>query len=95
MNRIIWTEQAADDLEAAAAFIEQHRPGSGAKLLARLMQALTALQEHPEIGRHGRIRGTRELVLSGSPYLAVYCTDSAQITLLAFLHSSRKWPERF
>jgi plasmid stabilization system protein ParE len=49
----------------------------------------------PYIGRSGRIDGTRELVVSGTPYVVAYTVSGEKVTVLAVLHGARRWPESF
>jgi toxin ParE1/3/4 len=53
------------------------------------------LPEHPEIGRPGRISGTRELVVRGTPFIVPYRTVGREIQVLRVYHGARKWPDRF
>jgi len=50
----------------------------------------------PRMGRIGRIAGTRELVLSGTPYVVIYDLRNMdeQIYILRVLHGARRWPPR-
>lgn len=50
------------------------------------------LIDHPEMGRKGRVVGTRELVISRTPFLLVYRLTEQQIEVLTFLHGSKLWP---
>ncbi len=44
------------------------------------------------MGRGGRVPGTRELVISRTPYIVV---DADKVTILAILHGAQRWPEAF
>jgi toxin ParE1/3/4 len=39
------------------------------------------------------VHGTRELVVSGSPFIVVYRVKGKRIELLRVLHSSQHWPK--
>jgi toxin ParE1/3/4 len=54
------------------------------------------LSDFPKIGRPGRKRGTRELVITGSPFLAVYRISAkvAEVQILRLLHGAQSWPPR-
>ncbi len=53
------------------------------------------LAEHPELGRVGRVGGTRELVVTGTPYLLVYRIRGDELQILRVLHGRRQWlPDR-
>ena len=45
---------------------------------------------HPEIGRPGRVRGTCEFVITGTPYLAAYRFAGDVVTVLRLLHGARR-----
>jgi toxin ParE1/3/4 len=42
--------------------------------------------ERRYIGRPGRVSGTRELAISGTPYLAVYRVQNNRVEILRILH---------
>ena len=46
-------------------------------------------------GKAGRVLGTRELVISNSPFIAAYAIDRADIIILAIYHGAQQWPEGF
>jgi toxin ParE1/3/4 len=45
------------------------------------------------MGRKGRIEGTRELVISRTPYIAAYRIVDENIRILRILHGAQQWPE--
>jgi toxin ParE1/3/4 len=46
-------------------------------------------------GREGRVVGTRELVVQGTPFIVAYRVGRAEVEILAVMHAGRKWPEEF
>jgi plasmid stabilization system protein ParE len=64
-------------------------------MLDRIFSAVDLLENYPEMGRPGRIPGTRELVLKPLPFLLAYRIRSRHIEVLALLHGARKWPGQF
>ena len=50
------------------------------------------LIQHPQMGRPGRLRGTRELVISRTPFIVVYRVKGTRIEVIRMLHSSQQWP---
>jgi plasmid stabilization system protein ParE len=46
-------------------------------------------------GRPGRVPGTRELVISDTPFIAAYAIEKARIVILAVYHGAQQWPESF
>jgi len=53
------------------------------------------LARHPMAGRKGRIAGTRELVIPGTPFIVGYRIEKKEVWILAVMHAARKWPEEF
>ena len=49
--------------------------------------------EHPLMGREGRVKGTRELVIGRSPFIAVYRIKGKRIEILRILHGAQRWPQ--
>ncbi|MGB7496088.1 MAG: hypothetical protein WBR26_21925 [Candidatus Acidiferrum sp.] len=43
-------------------------------------------------GRAGRVPGTRELVISDTPFIAAYALEKARIAILAVYHGAQQWP---
>ena len=46
-------------------------------------------------GREGRVTGTRELVIRGTPFIVGYRIEKKEVWILAVMHTARKWPEEF
>jgi toxin ParE1/3/4 len=91
--RIRWTPTALRDLEALHSYVAEDSPGAAANEVERILSALDALSLHPELGRNGRVSGTRELVVP--PYIVAYRTQKMSIEVLAIVHAARRWPEWF
>jgi toxin ParE1/3/4 len=51
------------------------------------------LAQHPLMGREGRVKGTRELVISRSPFIAVYRVKRKRIEILRILHGAQQYPK--
>ena len=60
------------------------------RLVERLDQAQALLARFPNLGRAGRRVGTRELALSGTPYMSVYRVDAKAVMILDIRHTARK-----
>lgn len=86
-----WTRSALRDLGDAGDYIEQDNPQAAEEMGRRVQEAVEYLESHPALGRAGRLRGTRELVVSGTPFIVVYRVRLDQIQILRVLHHARKW----
>ncbi len=93
--RLSWSRAALNDLVELRAYIANDRPRAAAGVARRILGAVNHLQEHPRMGRPGRVEGTRELVVSKTPYLVPYRVQGDTVVLLRVLHGARKWPDRF
>ena len=93
--RLTWSAAALDDLVELRAYISKDRPRAAAGVARRILDAVKHLERFPQMGRSGRIEGTRELVIGGTPYLVAYRIQDETIVLLRVLHGARKWPDRF
>lgn len=89
---IEWLGEAGQDLIEIRRYIAADRPNAAVQVAQRILNTVAYLRDHPEIGRAGRIPGTRELVIPGLPYIVPYRVKSAAIEILGVLHASRKWP---
>jgi toxin ParE1/3/4 len=92
---LVWTEPALRDLAAARAYIALDNPGAAARQVALVLQAAETLLRSPHIGRPGRRPGTRELVVSRTPYLLPYRLSADRIEILRVLHGRQRWPDHF
>ena len=91
--RIRWTEPAALDLTRVCDYTEEHDgPVAARRTALRIYEAVSALTQFPRRGRLGRKPGTRELVFSGLPFLAVYRVGEEVVEINRILHGAQKWP---
>ncbi|MFO7543461.1 MAG: type II toxin-antitoxin system RelE/ParE family toxin, partial [Thiobacillus sp.] len=67
--QIKWLRRALANLEQEAAYIAQDNPQAAAGLIAEVDTLTRNLALHPDIGRPGRVPGTRERVLPHFPYV--------------------------
>jgi len=89
---IIWSAAAASQLEELDWYLLERNPDAADDAIYRIHAAIGTLREFPEMGRPGRVPGTRELVISGTPYLAIYKIMRQDISIVALLHGAQKWP---
>ena len=57
-----------------------------------LRERIAHLAEIEHLGRKGRVANTREWVVSGTPYIAVFQIAGDVITILRVLHGAQAWP---
>ena len=85
--------EAEQDLIEIFDYILADNPLAADKTLDVIYNEIRHLGEHPYLGRAGRVSGTRELVLSGAPYVVPYRVKKNTLEILRVYHSARKWPD--
>ncbi len=90
--RVLWLGKAVADLDAIEAFIGRDNPAAARAMEQRIESAVRLLERQPHLGRPGRVDGTRELVVAGTPYLVVYSVLSGAVRILAVFHGAQQRP---
>jgi addiction module RelE/StbE family toxin len=90
--RIRWTRPALRDVSDILAYVAERDVRAAAALAESIERRVDPLREHPASGRSGRVAGTRELVISGLPYIVAYRVSRSDIEVLAVRHAARLWP---
>jgi len=88
--RVKWVRLALNDLDEAGEFIAQDNPEAASRVLKRIWDAVQMLADHSHAGRAGRVPGTRELVIAGTPFIIPYRVAENTIQILRVLHCKRK-----
>jgi len=86
---------ALADLDELMNSIAKDNPEAANQVARKIWRTTQMLLNHPAIGRVGRVPGTRELVISGTPYIVPYRVISDEVQILRVLHAARKWPDKF
>ena len=89
--QVRWTTPAGNDLLEITRFIRKDNPSAAISVAQTLFDAANSLDTFPTRGRLGKIRGTRELVISGLPYIIVYQIEMDAIQILHIYHGARNW----
>lgn len=89
-----WLPSAVRDLAQARAYIARENPAAAERLFERVLGEVGALSVLPHIGRPGRVRNTRELVVRSTPFIVAYRVHGSRVIILATIHAARQWPDR-
>jgi toxin ParE1/3/4 len=81
---------AANDLESISIIFTINIPSCTA-YCALPLRGIRELSRFPLQGRPGREPGTRELILSGLPYVIVFRTRDQVVEILRIYHGSQNW----
>jgi toxin ParE1/3/4 len=92
--KIVWSRRAVQHLAQIRSYIARDHPQAAQRVAARILESVNLLAGHPHIGRSGRVIGTRELVVSGTPYVIPYRVKEDRLELIAVFHGRQKWPKR-
>ncbi len=83
--RLRWSEKARGEYRAQIAFIAERNYSAARKIQEKISASTDLLILHPEIGKAGRREGTRELWVSGAPFIIVYSLSRDDIVILSIL----------
>jgi len=89
---IRWTKRALRRLDEIGAHIEKDSLEAASRVIARILSAAELLTQQPAMGRVGRIKATRELVLVDIPYIVPYRVSGNTVEILTVIHAAQQWP---
>ena len=91
--KAVWSRRAIRHLVKVRDYIAEDSPDAAADVAARILAAIRNLERFPNLGRPGRLSGTRELVVPNTPYIIPYRIRRGRIELIAVFHGRQRWPE--
>ena len=89
--KVIWTPEAEQDRDDIWLHIAADNPRAARRMDELFSDAAARLAEHPNLGRPGKIPGTRELIPHEN-YRLVYEIDGEIVWILTLVHTARQWP---
>lgn len=93
---VIWSPAAIDDLTELRAHIGEDDPAAALRIALHITHNVEVLlPSNPQMGRPGRVPGTRELVILKTPFIVPYRIVNSAIHVLRIYHGAQRWPERF
>lgn len=91
--RLVWSAFALADREGIFTYIETDSTRAAVVVDEKITASTRRLLAFPESGRPGRVAGTRELIIAGTPYIAAYAVTESTVRILRVLHGAQIWPE--
>lgn len=88
MRRVIWSDDAADELDGIEAYIAERNPLAAMRMGARLVAAAERLAADPWIGRPAP-DGMREIT-TVAPYIIRYRVEADHVRVVRVRHGARK-----
>ena len=93
--RVVWAKPATDDIVRIKEYLTDRSPTNAKKVLRLVTDAVKVLGDQPYIGRPGHVADTRELVISGLPYVVVYgvieTKSPPEIAIYHVYHGAQNW----
>ena len=89
--KVIWTLEAEQDRFDVWNCIATDNPNAAVRMDELFSDAANRLGVHPNLGKPGKISGTRELIPHEN-YRLVYEIENKIVWILALVHTSRQWP---
>jgi addiction module RelE/StbE family toxin len=87
---IKWTEQATQQLDQAHDYITlSNNKAVAARITMQIVTTVQQIAAFPMSGK-ARVLGTRELVISNTPFIAAYAIDKADLIILAIYHGAQQ-----
>ncbi|MCX7244308.1 MAG: type II toxin-antitoxin system RelE/ParE family toxin [Burkholderiales bacterium] len=93
--QVKWLRNAAKNLNDATEYLVDENPKVAREFFVHIIESVNKLAQFPQLGRSGRVAGTRELVIVGYPYIVPYRIKDGNVEILRVFHTSRIWPIRF
>jgi toxin ParE1/3/4 len=87
--RIRWTPAAAADLQHISDYLGQRHPQYRQSTMRKLYETVRSIKQSPDRGRLGREDGTREILFSPLPYVAVYRVTEETVEVLRIYHTAQ------
>ena len=91
---VAWSAAARADRFDQLEHIAVENARAAIELDAAIEHHSSMLADHPDMGRAGRVKGTRELVLARTPFVAVYRVQPRlkRVEILRMVHGRQQWP---
>lgn len=87
--------QALANLDDAVEYIAGNNHAAAKNVAQQIWQSSQLLALQPNLGRPGRVAGTRELVTSNLPYILPYIQKGSAVYILRVVHTSMMWLRDF
>jgi addiction module RelE/StbE family toxin len=89
--KLLWSPQSIEDRKQIYAFIAEHDRRAADEMDELFNTQAGLLLSFPEMGKPGRVEGTRELA-AHKRYILVYACTGDAVAILTVLHTSRQYP---
>lgn len=88
--KVTYQRRALANLESIEAWIAQDSPRAATRVIRRIHERISDLSQFSEQGRLGVKRDTRELVITGTPYIVTYALRRGGVFIITIRHGARR-----
>ena len=88
--QVQWTVSADNDRKAAIDYVAKDSLTAALSQLDEIEGQTDRLADYPKLGRPGRVKGTRELVVNRTPFIVVYRIKGEIVQILRVLHGAQQ-----
>jgi toxin ParE1/3/4 len=88
--KLLWSPRALRQLKTAVNTIAQDDPAAAWRVYDRILERAQELLGFPEMAPPGREPATRQLVITGTPYVVVYRLKANAIQIAAVWHTRQR-----
>jgi len=89
--KIVWSDQARREWQEQYRFYLSRNPDAARRMRQAIMDAASRVRDFPRMGKPGRVEGSRELAIAGTPFLIVYDENPARVEIVHFYHGRQNW----
>jgi len=90
--KITLTPTANRDIKSIYDYIVENSTVTTAKkVLSSIENTIDKLEEFSQLGKVGRIKNTRELIVPRLPFVILYKIYPDKIAITSIMHTSKKW----
>ena len=89
---LVWLPSANVTRDAQLDYIAQDNFLAAIDQDKEIETQVDMLLDHPDMGRPGRVKTTRELVIGRTSFIVAYRVKGERIEILRILHGSQQWP---
>ena len=87
---IVWSPLARRRLREIRDYVARDKPEAAERLAIRIVAVVESLRNYPRLGRVGAEPGVRELVIGGTPYIALYRVEGRRVVISTVWHGKQR-----
>lgn len=90
--QIRWSSAASEDLFHIVEFIRKENASAAQRVANAIYEHVGSLSSFPQLGRQGRVEGTREMPVPSLPFIVIYRVIQDAVEIAGVIHGAQRWP---